>query len=116
MQTILYGGVRYTQVRAAIYCKKCEDTIESKYIHDFKYCSCGSVGIDGGLTESGRYMGDKSDMETRCMYNNTSHGKTRWLPPAIVEQHFIQPAGYYKMDGMHFKFSDPPPTQPPASL
>ncbi|WP_438357810.1 DUF7695 domain-containing protein [Bacillus toyonensis] len=23
--------------------------IESKITHDFKYCSCGSVGVDGGL-------------------------------------------------------------------
>lgn len=29
-------------------CKKCGDIIESKDRHDFEWCSCGSVGVDGG--------------------------------------------------------------------
>ena len=29
-------------------CKKCNDIIESKNIHDFKKCLCGSVAVDGG--------------------------------------------------------------------
>lgn len=35
-------------------CKKCNDIIESKYNHDFKKCSCGSIFIDGG-TDYQRY-------------------------------------------------------------
>ena len=31
-----------------IKCKKCGDIIESTYAHDFKLCSCGAVGVDGG--------------------------------------------------------------------
>ena len=31
-----------------IQCNKCNDIIESFSGHDFKYCSCGSVAIDGG--------------------------------------------------------------------
>jgi hypothetical protein len=31
-----------------IRCKHCGDVIESKYRHDFKKCSCGLVGVDGG--------------------------------------------------------------------
>lgn len=34
--------------RNIIRCKKCDDIIESKYGHDFKYCKCGSVFVDGG--------------------------------------------------------------------
>lgn len=34
--------------RNRIRCKKCEDVIESTYRHDFKYCKCGSVFVDGG--------------------------------------------------------------------
>ncbi|WP_425298674.1 DUF7695 domain-containing protein [Paenibacillus macquariensis] len=30
-------------------CKHCGDTIESKTTHDFQLCTCGAVGIDGGL-------------------------------------------------------------------
>ena len=31
-----------------IRCKKCCDVIESTHRHDFKYCRCGAVSIDGG--------------------------------------------------------------------
>ena len=37
-----------------IKCKFCNDIIESKYRHDFKYCKCGSVTVDGGL-DYGKY-------------------------------------------------------------
>ncbi|MED1042537.1 hypothetical protein [Bacillus mycoides] len=43
--------------RNAIQCRKCGDVIESKFTHDFKYCSCGSVGVDGGL-EYARITGE----------------------------------------------------------
>lgn len=29
-------------------CKKCKDLIESRSVHDFKMCTCGSIGVDGG--------------------------------------------------------------------
>lgn len=31
-----------------IKCKKCGEVIESKTIHDFKFCSCGTISVDGG--------------------------------------------------------------------
>lgn len=31
-----------------IKCKKCGDVIESKHVHDFKYCKCKSIAVDGG--------------------------------------------------------------------
>ena len=31
-----------------IKCKHCGDIIESTYTHDFKFCSCGKVSVDGG--------------------------------------------------------------------
>jgi len=31
-----------------IKCKKCGEVIESKTIHDFKFCSCGTIAVDGG--------------------------------------------------------------------
>ena len=40
-------------IRNAIRCKKCGDIIESKTVHDFKFCSCGSCAVDGGLRRSG---------------------------------------------------------------
>lgn len=29
-------------------CAKCGDTIESKHRHDFVYCECGAIAVDGG--------------------------------------------------------------------
>ena len=29
-------------IRNAIRCKKCGEVIESKSVHDFKFCSCGA--------------------------------------------------------------------------
>lgn len=29
-------------------CKKCEDIIESKHVHDFRRCKCGAIFVDGG--------------------------------------------------------------------
>lgn len=31
-----------------IQCKNCNDRIFSFYRHDFKWCSCGNVFVDGG--------------------------------------------------------------------
>lgn len=36
-------------IRNVIKCNRCGDVIESFSRHDFKYCSCGSVFVDGGL-------------------------------------------------------------------
>ena len=39
MDSIIHNRIR---------CKKCGDVIESFTVHDFKWCSCGSVAVDGG--------------------------------------------------------------------
>jgi len=38
-------------------CKLCQDIIESTHVHDFKWCKCGSVFVDGG-TDYMRRGGD----------------------------------------------------------
>jgi len=86
MPSIVYGGLRYTQVRHAIYCKKCKETIESKYIHDFKYCSCEAVGIDGGISAGNRILGNLRDMEDRSMYCVIIEKKKVWLPQTVIEE------------------------------
>lgn len=35
--------------RNAIQCKKCGHVIESKHRHDFRWCPCMTVAVDGGL-------------------------------------------------------------------
>ena len=44
-----------------IQCNKCKDIIESKYVHDFKWCSCKSIAVDGGL-EYLRRVGNLEDI------------------------------------------------------
>jgi hypothetical protein len=85
MPSIIYGGLRYTQTRHAIQCKICLDTIESKHRHDFKMCSCGSVGIDGGIDDGNRILGEPSDIEDRGMYCAILQTKKIWLPPDLIQ-------------------------------
>jgi hypothetical protein len=86
MATIQYGGVTYKQVRHAVQCKKCKDTIESTYRHDFKYCSCGAVGIDGGIEAGNHILGNLEDIENRSVYKAIIGTKTIWLPEGIAEK------------------------------
>lgn len=41
-------------IRNAIQCVNCRDIIESKHTHDFKWCKCGTVAVDGGLSYARR--------------------------------------------------------------
>ena len=88
MPSIVYAGVRYTQIRHAIQCKKCLETIESKHRHDFKYCSCKTVGIDGGISAGNRILGNLLDMEDRSVYYTIIHKKKISLPPNVIKEHF----------------------------
>lgn len=49
-------------IRNIIKCKKCGDIIESKSVHDFKFCKCNSVAVDGGH-EYLRRVGNRDDYE-----------------------------------------------------
>jgi len=86
MPYIVYAGVRYIQTRHAIQCKKCLETIESKDIHDLKYCSCRAVGIDGGISDGNRIIGNLSDINHRSMYCAIVQNKKIWLPEFVIEQ------------------------------
>jgi len=83
MPSILYGGIRYSQVRHAIYCKKCKETIESLSDRDFKMCSCNSVGIDGGISSGNRILGKLEDIENRSVYCAYVMKKRIWLPEEV---------------------------------
>lgn len=43
-----------------IKCVKCEDEIWSRYTHDFRYCKCKAVAIDGGRSYT-RIVGELKD-------------------------------------------------------
>ena len=46
----------------AIKCKHCGDIIESTHVHDFKWCSCKKVAVDGG-NHYLRRLGNQEDWE-----------------------------------------------------
>lgn len=48
--------------RNAARCLSCAEVIESKSRHDFKWCGCGKIAVDGGL-EYIRRVGDFNNME-----------------------------------------------------
>ena len=88
MPSIVYAGVRYIQTRHAIQCKKCLETIESKDDHDFKYCSCRAVGIDGGISDGNRILGNLSDIDNRSMYCAIIQNKKIWLPESELRREY----------------------------
>ena len=60
MQKILVNKIK---------CNKCGDIIESTYRHDFKFCKCGAVAIDGGKDYL-RRGGKREDWEELSEYES----------------------------------------------
>ena len=59
---------RNTQIiQNELECKKCGDIIYSRNRHDFKYCKCGSVAVDGGMDYL-RRVGNVTDIVDRSMH------------------------------------------------
>ena len=50
-----------------IRCKRCGDVIESKSVHDFKFCKCEAVAVDGGHDYL-RRLGETEDWEDLSKY------------------------------------------------
>lgn len=48
---------------SAIQCQKCKDIIYSRAHHDFHWCSCHSVAIDGGF-DYVKICGNREDFES----------------------------------------------------
>jgi hypothetical protein len=77
---MLYGGVKYEKIRHAVFCKKCKEIVESISPHDFRMCSCNSVGVEGGISDGNRILGNPSDIEDRSIYMATIGKKKIFLP------------------------------------
>lgn len=58
MRRIIHNRIR---------CKLCGDIIESEYTHDFKFCKCGAVAVDGGKDYI-RRDGNEEDYEDLSEY------------------------------------------------
>lgn len=54
--------IKKTFTHAGIRCLKCKANIFSMFRHDFKYCPCGAVAVDGGFDYT-RVSGNREDWE-----------------------------------------------------
>ncbi len=51
-------------IKNAARCTRCGDVIESKSVHDYVTCSCGSISVDGGTYYLKRsFMHSPEDIE-----------------------------------------------------
>jgi hypothetical protein len=103
MSSLVYGGIKYIQIRHAVYCKLCKDTIESKFAHDLKMCSCNSVGVDGGIIPGNTIFGSLEDMEPRSVYCAFYHGRRVLLPPEIIHSAHLNRIEKYKQNAREVK-------------
>lgn len=55
-----------------IKCNLCGDIIESKHVHDFKYCKCGRVAVDGGHEYCRRCFQDLTDYTELSEYDDAN--------------------------------------------
>ena len=61
-----------------IRCKKCGDVIESKSVHDFKFCKCESVAVDGGHNYL-RRLGEPENWDDLSEYEVIEDETTLWM-------------------------------------
>jgi hypothetical protein len=57
-------------IRNSVRCLKCDDHVESTYRHDFKWCKCGAIAVDGGkeyLRRVGNVRDDKAWIDTSIL-------------------------------------------------
>ena len=48
----------------AVTCKKCNTLIVSNHIHDFRWCPCGNVAVDGGKSYLKRAFAEGAEMDS----------------------------------------------------
>ena len=59
-------------IRNMARCKKCGDTIESLYRHDYISCDCGALAVDGGKDYLRRVYGEEGDYEELSVYEEAT--------------------------------------------
>ena len=61
-----------------IRCTKCGAVIESKSVHDFKFCKCESVAVDGGHNYL-RRLGEPENWDDLSEYEVIEDETTLWM-------------------------------------
>ena len=48
----------------SVTCKKCNTLIVSNHIHDFRWCPCGNVAVDGGKSYLKRSLAEGAETDS----------------------------------------------------
>jgi hypothetical protein len=56
-------GYKQIILRNSAKCLKCNDEIESTHVHDFKWCSCQAIAVDGGHWYTKRVANDFANFQ-----------------------------------------------------
>jgi hypothetical protein len=62
-------------------CRKCGDIICSVHVHDFNWCKCGAIAVDGGL-EYLKRVGDLENIEELSVLS-PGQVKSKALPATV---------------------------------
>jgi Zn finger protein HypA/HybF involved in hydrogenase expression len=54
-------------IRNSARCRRCEEEIESTHRHDFRWCGCGAIAVDGGRSYL-RRVGEIEDCEETSVF------------------------------------------------
>jgi hypothetical protein len=61
----------------AVQCAQCDDVVVSTHRHDFRYCKCGAIAVDGGL-EYTRRIGDIYNAKDLSEYEEYEREEYDW--------------------------------------
>ena len=75
-------------VRNSAHCLVCDDELVSTHRHDFKYCSCGRLAVDGGLAYTRRLFSKDALWEDTSLYEDdlTPEELARWRRQQAAER------------------------------
>lgn len=93
MPHIVFGGVKYLQVRHAVQCMKCHETIESRFPNDLKKCKCNAIEINGGIADGNYIKGDPKQMEDKRVFCGLINGNEACIPQHIID--LLLPSGLF---------------------
>lgn len=82
-----------------IKCNHCGDIIESYNVHDFKYCKCNTVFVDGGHEYLRRGFNEKDDYtELSESVAINEHGVNKNIKYRILSKDKMEQLGFEKVD------------------
>lgn len=73
----------------AIKCNSCGDIIESTHRHDFKWCSCKSCAVDGGLAYQKRCAKTEDSYTEASEYREATREEKEEYIKANIDDYFM---------------------------